>query len=1256
MLKRIIYIFTLVLLSKLSSAQCPQIYDYLGNLVNKPYFIDCQGTGSYTMNFASNIGWDGYTINWGDGTTVTTGGSYTANSLINHVYTSASPDTFVITLNIPSLGCTLNGLTVIEKPVSASIQIPFGGVTTTCASKALQFINSSTDVSKTTLFTWNFGDGTPLQTFNYTDSGKTISHTYNPGTVNCQTAVTLTAKNYCTSVPTIANVNPIQIYEKDDANITPSAFIKCWPDNVFTFTNTTNRNCVSMGNTFQRQEQWTLGNYWGLSRDSIISWRPWPPTSPLTIAFPSVGTYTVQLQDSNLCGVDIHIQYISVLNPPIAGVVAPSVPLCQDAAVTFTNSSANGYFYKWNFGTGGGYVSKPFGTQTFTYNASGTYTVSVLAYISGAGSACTDTAKVVVTILPRPIANFSVSPNQGCNAITGVTFTDLSTSAASWNWDFGNTNTFNGQTPPLQNYTSVGNYLATLSVTASNSCIHTFTVPIRVYQTPVAAFTVSNTCVGSTASFIDNSTFATGDPITSWSWNFGDASPTATASIQNPAHTYTSQNTYTVQLIANTANCSDTLLQNITINIKPTANFTLTPLNGCPTLTVDFSNSSSNAVSYSWNFGNGNTSLATNPLSTFTNTTTVNKTYTVTLTASTTAGCIDTYTANVTVFPKPVSSFTVNAATGCSPVAATFTNTSTGASAYRWTFGDASSSTATTSIISHTYVNSTLLIQTFTTQLVSISINGCKDSSYITVTTYPIPIFNFTMVPNYGCSPLNINFEPVPGAVAYEWNFGDNSPTDFSPTPIHVFTNTTTINKTYTVQLIASNAFSCSDTAYGYPLVFAQPFANFVVTPTVGCSPLITTFTNTSMAASTYLWKFGDGNSDVTFNTNHTYTNSSNTINQSYNCTLIALNSNGCIDSITKQVTVLNKPKANFTLDTPACSPKLLTFTNTSQGAVSYNWNFGTNTSINTNASIAFTNTTTTNITQTVQLIATSTNNCKDTIIVPVIVHPKPDFTIVAVPDSGCSPLIINLSAVFNVVNYQWSFGDGNISTATNPTNRYYNNSQATKTFSVQLIGSDGYGCLDTSLKIIKVFASPIALFQANPTLVYVPTAAVQLTNLSSGAVSYYWNFGDGNNSTQTNPSYTYLNVGEYQIFLVATNSNGCSDTFNLPTKIIAEIESTVEIPNAFSPNPNASNGGLFNATDINNDVFHPVLKGIDKYELNIFSRWGELLFVSKDITIGWDGYYKGTLCTQDIYVWKIIATTLDGKKINKTGDLLLLR
>ncbi len=1256
MLKRYWYIFLLLVTTKQITAQCPQIYDYLGNLVTKPYFVDCQGTGVYNMNVSSNVGWGAYTINWGDGTANTVGGLYVANSLINHIYNSATPDTFQITIITSIPNCTITGIAVMEKPVNASIQIPIGGITTTCAPHALFFTNSSTDVSPTTVFTWNFGDGSPTQTFNYLNVGQTIPHMYLQGTVNCQTAVTLTAKNYCTSLPTIANFNPIQIYDIDNANITPSAFVKCWPDNIFTFTNATNRNCVPQGNTFQRQERWHFGNYWGLGHDSIVGWKPWPPSAPITIAYPSIGSYNVVLEDSNLCGIDTKTITVTIVNPPTAGVIAPSIPLCQGSAVTFTNTSGTGYSYKWDFGDGGGFVSFPFGPKSHTYASAGNYTVSLVALVAGGGSACIDTDKVVVNILPQPIANFSVSSNVGCDNISGVTFTDLSSSATVWNWSFGNGNTFNGLLPPPQNYTATGNYAALLTVTAANSCANSFTVPITVYAKPVAAFSPAAACVSAVASFTDNSTIGFGGPIISWDWNFGDGSSTATSSVQNPTHVFTTQNTYTAQLIVNTAHCADTVLQNIIINVNPTADFTLTPISGCLTLSVNFTNTSINATSYNWNLGNGATSSFTNVSQVYTNTLSTNKSYTISLTAQTFAGCADTHTAVVTVFSKPSASFTINAPSGCSPIAATFTNNSIGSTSFIWTFGDGASSNSSATVISHIYTNSTLLLQTNTVQLVAINSAGCRDSTSLNVQIYPKPIFNFTMVPSSGCSPLNINFPLVLGAVSYTWDYGDGSSLSNVANPSHTFTNSTISDLTYTVQLIASNAFSCIDTTYGYPVVYSNPLSNFAFTQTVGCSPLAVSFTNTSVSASTYLWKFGDGTTSTSPNSFHTYSNSSNVSNQSYSCTLIAINSNGCKDSIIQPILVYYNSKADFTVDTPSCSPKTLTFINTSLGAINFNWDFGIRTSTNINETQQYVNNTTTNITYTVQLIAASSNNCKDTIIVPIIVHPKPDFTIVATPDSGCAPLLVNFQNIIGVASYQWNFGDGNLSVLGNVSNIYYNNSQSDKTFTVQLISTNSYGCRDTALKTIKVFSKPIAVFQANTNTVFVPIDPVVCINLSSGATNYNWNFGDNSTSSDINPSHLYMSVGEYQIELIAISAKGCRDTFRLPSKIIAVFESDIDVPNAFSPNPNGGNGGTFGVNDLNNDVFHPVMRGIDKYELNIFSRWGELLFVSKDVNIGWDGYYKGKLCTQDVYIWKIIATTIDNKKINKTGDLLLLR
>jgi len=135
------------------------------------------------------------------------------------------------------------------------------------------------------------------------------------------------------------------------------------------------------------------------------------------------------------------------------------------------------------------------------------------------------------------------------------------------------------------------------------------------------------------------------------------------------------------------------------------------------------------------------------------------------------------------------------------------------------------------------------------------------------------------------------------------------------------------------------------------------------------------------------------------------------------------------------------------------------------------------------------------------------------------------------------------------------------------------------------------------------------------------------------------------------------MDAGEFEISLITTSVYGCADTFNFVPLIKVEEKSSFEIPNAFTPNPNgASSDGIYDPFATHNDIFHPVVRGVKEYELSIYSRWGELLFESKDTKVGWDGYYKGKLCTQDVYIWKIKATTGDNKTVNKAGDVLLLK
>ena len=1660
-------------------SQCPQVYDGTGVAVSNPYWVNCTG-GAYTLNLSSPSAIGSYTVVWGDGTGNTTGASLAANTIITHGY-AAAIDTFIIQLITSAPSCTLTGVVVMEKPVNASIQIPIGGVTTACAPATLAFINSSTDVSQTTSFSWNFGDGSPSVNYNYTNDGQTVTHTYNKGTVNCQTIVTLSAQNYCTfGTPTTAQFNPIQIYDKDQAAITPDAMVKCWPDNSFTFTNTTARNCFAQGNNGIRYEKWDFGNYWGTGHDSIINWTAWPPSFPKTVAYPGLGNYTVILYDSNECGVDTASITVSIVSKPTAGLIVNKDTVCVGTSFTFTNTSSLGYSYQWNYGDNGTFSNTNHNPQTHTYASAGTYTVSVVAFISGAANACKDTARLVVDVLPSPTSSFTFTPPIGCNSVTS-TFTDASTGAVVWQWNFGNGNTFNGQVPPAQTYTT-GTYTVSLQTTSADNCTNTKTNTVTVYQKPVPQFTTSALCAQNTITFTDNSTHSVGDNIISWAWDFGDGS--VRNATQNPTHTYTAAATYSVLLSVATANCSDSIVVPLTLNPLPIVSFVNVPDSGCPALVVTFTNSTLGASNYNWNFGNGNTSTVASPTQTFSNNTTSTITYTTSLVATSAAGCKDSTKKTIKVFGKPIASFTSNAVASCAPFNVTFTNTSTAAVNYLWNFGDGSA-TSTSVTPTHLYQNTTGFLQNYTVTLHVTNAGGCQDSTKQVVQAYPQAQFNFQSLPDSGCTLLNVNFPAAAGAVAYQWNFGDGSPTSTGANPTHTFTNATTATTTFTVQLIATNAFSCVDTAKQSIRVFPKPTSSFTQSKDSGCANLLVSFTNHSLNATSYNWTFGDGgNSSLTspshtyspiiatrdsFKINlvsynihgctdtakkkliifpkvtanftcdtigcslfksafvnssqnatiyawdfgdgsllssatnpiHTYTNTTgsaitytatlyadsrygctnvftkaitvfpkpvasfslnvnlgcssftpvitnNSIGDtgvvwnfgdggtsilaspvhsftntaltkdSFNVQLIVTSASACKDTATKYVYVLPKVRASFTCDTIGCSPYKSSFINSSQGASGYVWNFGDATAASTltNPIHTYTNTTGVVKTFTAQLIGNNSSNCADTVTAKITVFPKPKASFILSVDSGCSPITPtftnNSVGASNVV---WDFGDGTTSTFSSPSHTFVNTSLTNQdSFKIQLIVANApYNCKDTTKKTLYVFPKAVANFYADtpicapvnvffhnqtqstaittytwnfgdgsslnnsaaPTHVYnnttgntlfytaslsvtnsfgctsifshtydiypKPTALFNLTpsgpqtypattfgltnqtanaasfannwdfgdghvstqvspgshnyntwgtysvtlvvsstfcrdsvtkiavikppapiatftggkkgcaplqvtfqstsqfgtsyfwnfgdgntqsgadsivthqynnagnysvklvvtgsggkdsvttanavivyalpvalftmqpntlivtvgidpivcnNISMGAASYTWNFGDNTpDVTDVNPSHIYQQPGQFAVTLIAISAHGCMDTLEYFPLVTAKTETSIQIPNAFTPSPaGPSVDGVYDPTSHDNDIFHPNISGVETYELDIFNRWGELLFVTKDVKVGWDGYYKGKLCEQGTYVWKIRGKTLDGLSIEKAGDLTLLR
>nr|MBA3900362.1 PKD domain-containing protein [Bacteroidota bacterium] len=287
----------------------------------------------------------------------------------------------------------------------------------------------------------------------------------------------------------------------------------------------------------------------------------------------------------------------------------------------------------------------------------------------------------------------------------------------------------------------------------------------------------------------------------------------------------------------------------------------------------------------------------------------------------------------------------------------------------------------------------------------------------------------------------------------------------------------------------------------------------------------------------------------------------------------------------------------------------------------------------------------------------TATNHCGVSVTKSFEINflPMPVVNLIASAHDGCEEHTVDFTDVTlnssdPAGSWLWNFGDGNTSTAANPQHTFKNAGQYKVSLTVTTVG----GCSDassTANTTVTVYPKPTASFTYNPNPIFA-LEPIFFKNQSQGGVSYRWDFGDGNRSIVVNPQHIYRSAENYTISLTAISDLGCRDTYHLD--VIAS--GNVKVPNAFTPNPNGPNGGRYYNNGMDNSVFFPFADGVEEFNMQIFNRWGELIFESKDINIGWDGYYRGELCKQDVYVWKIAVRFNDNRIYNKMGDITLLR
>jgi len=385
------------------------------------------------------------------------------------------------------------------------------------------------------------------------------------------------------------------------------------------------------------------------------------------------------------------------------------------------------------------------------------------------------------------------------------------------------------------------------------------TLTANFCQPPRANFTaaVTSGCEPLVVNFTDLST----GNITTWSWAFGDGN---TSTEQNPSHTYYA-GTYNVTLNVTNA-CggnTSTKTDHIAVNPTPTANFTANVTDGCKPLTVSFTDSSSgNITTWSWTFGDGNTSANQSPVYTYNDT----GIYPVNLTVTNAANCSNTKTDSIMVRDIPAVNFIADATAGCEPLMVNFTDSSSGIpSGWNWSLGDGNTSTEQNP--SHTYYAGTYNVTLNITNICGSDTTTKTD--YITVK--PTPTANFTADVTDGCKPLTVSFTDTSAGVnitGWSWTFGDGN-TSADPSPTYTY-NAAGI---YLVNLTVTNADNCSDVKTDSITVRDVPAVNFTASPRSGYVPLVVNFTDLSTGNVTiWSWTFGDGGNSTAASPTHNYT------------------------------------------------------------------------------------------------------------------------------------------------------------------------------------------------------------------------------------------------------------------------------------------------------------------------------------------------------------------------------------------------
>lgn len=1083
------------------------------------------------ISFTPSVTWNtpgsgSYYWDFGDG-----GSSMSANP--THAYATGGRSYTVKLTATNSAGCPTtdtapNLITIYPLPVISF----YASDTAVCQAGGSTAFFSTTSGSSPFSLQWDFGDG------GTSTSGSPVSHAYvSLGSYSVR--LTATDSRGCTD--SLKRTNYIRVRSVTAAANVPATVCQGASLVVNSVSPTTSGAVIS----------WDFGDGSG-----IVT------ADPATHVYTSAGTFSVKMFATMGGCTDTAVQsVVASPKPNSAFSFSPQRPCPAPATVTFTAAAPGAASYSWDFG-GGSTASGFSTTHTYTYNAAD-FAVK-LTVVSANG--CTSTSYDTVSVYSGQLAILD-RPQEGCFPVLAKFHDTLWQPAVlslkmydppypfptvSRSWNFGDGSSAGNVARINHTYASPGTYYCTLTATTSNGCVFHDTLDIHVGGHSTVNFhgTPNPACAGSPVLFYDSSHSIYG-PITSWFWDFGDGH--GYSIMQNPVNIYPLADTYSVKLIVSQNGCVDSITKKDYIRILDPSSRPRLKVS-CDTVgLVHFVDSSINATSVKWYFGDGATSTLHNPDHRYA----APGTYVYSLVAWNAAtGCRDSqfYSLIINDFKVDMaasdSTVCVEDTIVLTPIITGFVaNPSISIGSIVWGMGANGSPPSYVPTINPDAV--VLLIRGQINVAVRVTDNnGCVitkiRNNFITVGG-PIPSFSAT--PPVGCLPANILFNNnttyAPGttpATTY-WDFGDgtSATTTFSSIG-HFYPRV----GSYGISLKVYDNLGCWD-SLGIPnyMLISRPTASFATLGSPACEGTPYQFYNSSSgnAPLSYLWSFGDGTTSTQAAPAHAYT-----VPGTYSVRLVTIDGVGCKDTMTLSagVTVAPRPKAGFTMDDTlnVCPPLKVNFTNTSTGAATYAWDFanGTNSTL-TNPSATYVTSGIFNI----SLIARSNKGCKDTVYGRVRVLGYNGVLSYA-PLTGCAPLTVQFNAnnVPGVSGFIYDFGDGSTapSTAASVTHIYTKPGPHVP----KLTMTDNLGCSAISVGIDTVKVDGVL-----PGFTFTPfpgcdSGTIQFIDTSRGAYSQLnpviWRFEDSSISTQASPVRSYPRPGHYTVIQYRTTTTGCKDTF----------------------------------------------------------------------------------------------------------------